>query len=58
MKHFFVIKEWPQQKAKSDTTCSLRTKHEVAGKTKNQKKKPVHFFLSRFVLRVFCVSEH
>lgn len=53
MQHFFVIKEWPQQKAKSDTTCSLRTKHESA-----VKKKTVHFFLSRFVLRVFCVSEH
>lgn len=52
MQHFFVIKEWPQQKAKSDTTCSLRTKHEAAGK------ETVHFFLSRFVLRVFCVSEH
>lgn len=36
MQHFFVIKEWPQQKAKSDTTCSLRTKHEVAGKTKKK----------------------
>lgn len=52
MQHFFVIKEWPQQKAKSDTTCSLRTKHEAAIK------KTVHFFLSRFVLRVFRVSEH
>lgn len=35
MQHFFVIKEWPQQKEKSDTTCSLRTKHEAAVKKKN-----------------------
>lgn len=36
MQHFFVIKEWPQQKAKSDTTCSLRTKHEAAVKKKKR----------------------
>lgn len=53
MQHFFVIKEWPQQKAKSDTTCSLRTKHEAAGKTKNQKKQTCPFLSVTFGFESF-----